>query len=114
MTMQVLALIGGGIIAAALVLIWASTIVYNNVDDPEIKSHVTALLYLVDEQCDNLEVPAKRILVIIALQQLLGWRRIFLPTIIVGFVLDIMLAIVRKIGCPDLHKDKPTETEAQL
>ena len=109
MTTQLLAWIAGGVIAAALVLIWAAVLLYNHATNPEIKAHVTALLYLIDEQCDALEVPARRMQTIIALQQLLGWKRIFLPGIVLGFVLDVMVRIVRRMGCPDLHNDKEVQ-----
>lgn len=111
MTGQLLAWISGGMIVAAFFLVWVAILIYNRAENPEIKARVAALLYMLDKQCDSLEVPAIRTQVILGLQQLLGWKRIFLPTLVVGFVLDIMVLIVRRMGCPDLHKREVGQDE---
>lgn len=79
--------------------------VRDRIDSPAVKAALTQLLYLLDEQCDNMEVPAKRAQAVLAIQQLLGWRRLFLPTVVVGFVLDLIVKIIRRTGLPDLHQE---------
>ena len=96
---------GLGVIAGAFLLIWCIVQVRDRISNPTVKDALTQLLYMLDEQCDNMEIPAKRAQAIIAIQQLLGWRRLFLPTIVVGFVLDLIVKIVRKTGVPDLHTE---------
>ena len=96
--------IGLGIIAGAMFLTWCIVQVWARVGNPVIKEHLTQLLYLLDEQCDNMVIPAKRIVAIMAVQQLLGWRRLFIPTVVVGFVLDMLVKCLRKTGIPDLHQ----------
>ena len=111
---KIIAAIGLGIIAGASLLIWIIVQVQARIDSPAVKETLTQLLYLLDEQCDNLEIPAKRAQVIMGIQQLMGWRRLFLPAIVVGFVLDLIVKIIRKTGVPDLHKaNKPEAEEAQ-
>lgn len=105
--------IGLGVIAGAFLLIWAIVQVRDRIDNPAVKDALTQLLYLLDEQCDNMEIPAKRAQAIIAIQQLLGWRRLFLPTVVVGFVLDLIVKIMRKTGIPDLHQTQTNNEEAQ-
>ena len=104
MDYKLIAAVGLGIIAGACLMIWVIVQVRDRIGNPTVKAALTALLYHLDEQCDNMEIPAKRAQAIIAIQQLLGWRRLFLPTVVVGFVLDMIVKIVRKIGVPDLHK----------
>ena len=105
MDYKLIAAIGLGIIAGASLLIWVIVQVQSRIENPTVKETLTQLLYLLDEQCDNMEVPAKRAQVIMGVQQLLGWRRLFLPTIVVGFVLDLIVKIIRKAGVPDLHQE---------
>ena len=105
MDYKLIAAIGLGIIAGASLLIWVIVQVQARIENPTVKETLTQLLYLLDEQCDNMEVPAKRAQVIMGVQQLLGWRRLFLPTIVVGFVLDLIVKIIRKAGVPDLHQE---------
>ena len=105
MDYKIIAAIGLGIIAGASILIWIIVQVQARIENPTVKETLTQLLYLLDEQCDHMEVPAKRAQVIMGVQQLLGWRRLFLPTIVVGFVLDLIVRIIRKTGVPDLHQE---------
>lgn len=96
--------VGLGVIAGAFLIIFLIVQVRDRISNPAVKEHLTQLLYLLDEQCDNMEIPAKRAQAILAIQQLLGWRRLFLPTVVVGFTLDLIIKIIRKTGLPDLHK----------
>jgi hypothetical protein len=102
-----------GLLGGIVFAIWAVTQLYAHIDNPKVKKHLEWLLYCVDEECDDLEIPAKRALAIMAVQQLLGWKRLFLPTVVVGFVIDLIVKIVRKIGVPDLHQEAPAEKEMQ-
>jgi len=112
MDYKLIVAVGLGVIAGAFLLIWCIVQVRDRIVNPTVKDALTQLLYLLDEQCDNLEIPAKRAQVIMAIQQLLGWRRLFLPTVVVGFVLDLIVKIVRKTGVPDLHTVEANKDES--
>ena len=112
MDYKLIAAVGLGVIAGAFLLIWCIVQVRDRIGNPAVKDALTQLLYMLDEQCDNMEIPAKRAQAIIAIQQLLGWRRLFLPSIVVGFVLDLIVKIVRKTGVPDLHKTEVNSDES--
>lgn len=105
--------IGLGVIAGAVVLLWVIVQIYTRTDNPAVQEHLKPLLYLIDQAADNLEISQKRAQVIIAIQQALMWKRIILPMFVVGLVLDLLVKIIRKVGCPDLHQDKPNGEEAQ-
>ena len=111
MDYKLIAAIGLGIIAGASLLIWVIVQVQARIENPTVKETLTQLLYLLDEQCDNMEIPAKRAQVIMAVQQLLGWRRLFLPTVVVGFVLDLIVKIIRRTGLPDLHQEAKQDAD---
>lgn len=106
MDYKLIAAVSLGVIAGAFLLIWAIVQVRDRISNPTVKDALTQLLFLLDEQCDNMEIPAKRAQAIVAIQQLLGWRRLFLPTVVVGFVLDLIVKIIRKTGVPDLHQEE--------
>lgn len=105
MNWNYIAFLGLGVILGTLFLIWSIVQVWARIENPKVKSNIEALLYQLDEQCDNMEIPAKRAQAILTLQQLLGWRRLFLPAVIIGAILDLLVRAVRKIGIPDLHKE---------
>lgn len=109
MDYKLIAAVGLGIIAGAFLLILLIVQVRDRISNPSVKEHLTQLLFLLDEQCDNLEIPAKRAQAVLAIQQLLGWRRLFLPTVVVGFVLDLIVKIIRRTGLPDLHQEVQDE-----
>ena len=110
MDYKLIAAIGLGAISGACLMIWVIVQVRDRIDSPAVRDALTQLLYHIDEQCDNMEIPAKRAQAIIAIQQLLGWRRLFLPTVVVGFVLDMIVKIIRRTGLPDLHREVADET----
>ena len=113
MDYKIIAAIGLGAIAGAALLIGSIVQVQARIENPTVKETLTQLLYLLDEQCDNMEIPAKRAQVIMGVQQLLGWRRLFLPAIVIGFVLDLIVKIIRKTGVPDLYRVDVKNEEAQ-
>ena len=102
-------LIGANLIAA--VLIWA----YKRLVNPGAKGVLGKILTYVDEFCDNVEKPAERAKVILALQSVLGFgiagKKIYLPTVIVGWILDAEVKVLRWLGVPNLHdaEVKPDE-----
>lgn len=91
-------------IAGALLLVWVLVQVYSRVDNPAVKNPLHSLLKLIDTCADNMEIAQKRSMVIIAFQQALVWKRIVLPSFIIGIFIDGCVWLVRKVGVPDLHK----------
>ena len=108
MEYRVLAGILTGMLSGLLLAVWVLVQLRQKVSDP---SRIDVILCWLDEKLDEFENPAKRMQVIIAAQSLLGWRRIFLPAFIVGLVLDIVAALLRKTGIPDLHKEETTSVQ---
>ncbi len=69
---------------------------------------ITRAAYEVDKFADEMEDPAKKMMLIAQLVQVLGWRRIFLPNAIIGWIIGLVVLVIRKVqaetGCPDLHQ----------
>ena len=99
--------IGANMVAALLV--WA----HKRIVSEKARDVLAKVLYYIDEFCDNVEKPASRAQVIMALQSVLGFgiagRRIFLPMVIVGWILDAEVKILRWLQVPDLHQDAKNE-----
>ena len=104
MELKLIAAVVASAIAGALLLVWALVQVFNRASNPEVKKHLEALLLLLDTWADNMAIAQKRYEVVAALQAVLGWRRIFLPQVIIGLLVDFGVYLIRKVGVPDLHK----------
>lgn len=107
MNWQIICAFLGGALLAGTALLWLSITLYNNVTNERVRGWLYELLYSVDEWADDIEGKrAKREEVISGIQSLLGWRRIFLPRVVVGFAVDLATKLIRKLNCPDLHKEE--------
>lgn len=96
------------------VMVW----VHKRITQPNAKELLGWILKRCDKFCDDIEAPATRMQCIMATQSLLGFgfggKRIFLPTVIVGWIFDAEVAYLRFIGVPDLHQPgKPPEMNSQ-
>ena len=112
MELKIIAVIAASAFAGAVALLWGVVQVYKRLDNPAVQDHLRPLLYLIDEAADNLEIAQKRAQVIMAIQQALAWKRVFLPGFMVGLFLDLLVKIVRKTGVPDLHTVEANKDES--
>lgn len=103
MDYKLIAGIGFGAIAGAVFLIWGSVQVWNRTGNPAVNEPLTKLLTLLDTFADAMEVRQTRYEAIAAVQALLGWRRIFVPQVLIGWALDALVWMLRRISIPDLH-----------
>ena len=103
MDYKLIAAVGLGVIAGAVFLIWCAVQVWNRTGNPAVKEPLTKLLTLLDTFADAMEVRQTRYEAIAAVQALLGWRRIFVPQVLIGWALDALVWMLRRISIPDLH-----------
>ena len=103
-----MALLIGANLAAAL-MIW----VHKRIVNAKAKGVLETILFYLDEFCDNVEKPSSRARVIMALQSVLGFgiagKRIFLPAVVVGWILNAEVKILRWLQVPDLHKNEEAQ-----
>ena len=108
MDWKMLAVLTVFFIGGAAFGLWLTIKVYNSTTNTKVKSKLEALLTSIDEWADGIEsVRQEREEAITALQSLMGWRKLFLPRVVVGFIVDSAVRIIRAVGCPDLHKQDP-------
>jgi Co/Zn/Cd efflux system component len=98
-----------GVILAALVLVLVVHIVYRGLPPGKAKEGLQKIIYELDRHADDMENHEKRAAAIQAVMDLLGWRRIIVPKVLVGWLIDTEVAAIRKIqqatDTPNLHQD---------
>jgi len=74
----------------------------------KVKSAIQDVIYKLDELADNMENPEKRRLAIQDINGLLGWRRIIIPTALIGWIIDVEVSAIRRMqkatDTPNLHE----------
>ncbi|WP_425057603.1 hypothetical protein SCACP_21190 [Sporomusa carbonis] len=97
-----------GALLAALVLALVVHIVYRGLPAGKAKDGLQTIIYEMDRHADDMENHEKRAAAIQAVMDILGWRRIIVPKVLVGWLIDAEVATIRKIqqatDTPDLHK----------
>ena len=102
----------GAAVLLVLVLAVAGVVMYLVAKLPKDAAFMDALTraaYEIDRFADEMEQPGKRATMAVALTQVLGWKRIFIPNIVLNWIIGLLVGAVRKMqeltGCPDLHKE---------
>lgn len=102
------------VFAAVNVLVLAAMVAYvrfhGSLPDGPLRDRLHKIVYEIDRACDALENPANRNRLVDEFQQILGWRRFFIPPVILRWIIVIEVACVRKMqeatGIPDLHQEQ--------
>ena len=98
-----------GIILAALVLVLIVHVVYRGLPTGTAKDGLQKIIYELDRHADEMENDEKRAAAIQSVMDILGWRRIIVPKVLVGWLIDAEVAAIRKIqqatDTPDLHRE---------
>lgn len=82
-------------------------VVYGSMkEDTPLKRKIHAVIYQIDKSKDHMEDPQKRAKAIMQIGQILAWRRIFIPSPIIGYVVDFEVYLLHKLGCPNLHESE--------
>ena len=109
MTEMQIAVAAAGTILAALILVLVLHIVYRGLTTGKAKDALQKIIYELDRYADDMENQQKRAMAIQAVMDLLGWRRIIVPKVLVGWLIDAEVAAIRKIQAatdtPNLHQE---------
>jgi len=89
-----------GSILGVNLLLWVIFIMYAKFGS--LRPHLQAIIGWVDNYCDDYEDPEKRKVAVANINELLGWRKIFIPTFLIGWAVDAEVYYLHKI-CPDVH-----------
>ena len=109
MTEMQIATAAAGTILAALVLVLIVHVVYRGLPAGRAKDALQKIIYELDRHADEMENHEKRAAAIQAVMDILGWRQIIVPKVLVGWLIDAEVAAIRKIqqatDTPDLHRE---------
>lgn len=99
--------VAAGIVLAANVLAFVLHLLRKGLPEGRAKDAVQSVIYKLDEFADYLENAEKRRLAIQQINDVLGWRRILIPSAIIGWIIDTEVAVIRKMqtatDTPNLH-----------
>jgi hypothetical protein len=109
MTEMQIAAAAAGTILAALILVLIVHVVYRGLPAGTAKDGLRKIIYELDRHADDMENHEKRATAIQSVMDILGWRRIIVPKVLVGWLIDAEVAAIRKIqqatDTPDLHRE---------
>jgi len=84
-------------------------VLYAKVPDGRLKAFLRKIIYELDRAADNMENADKKKAALQKLNDFLGWRRILVPSFLIGWLIDAEVAAIRKMQAatdtPDLHKE---------
>ncbi len=72
-------------------------VLYTKLSESKLKSAIRTIIFELDKLTDEMENREKRNLAIEQIREFLGWRQLFLPTLLIGWVIDTEVATIRKI-----------------
>lgn len=98
-----------GALLAALVLVLVVHVVYKGLPDGKAKDSLQKLIFEADRHADDMENEQKKAKVMQNIMDILGWRRIIIPKVLVSWLIDAEVAVIRRIqkatDTPDLHQE---------
>lgn len=98
-----------GVLLVALILVLIVHVVYRGLPAGKAKTGLDNIIYQIDRHADNMENAQKRAVGIQAVMDVLGWRRIIVPKVLVALIIDFEVAWIRRVqkatDTPNLHKE---------
>ena len=81
---------------------------YKSLSDSKLREMIRTIIFALDEFADNMENEQKKKFAIQNINDLLGWKKIFIPSALIGFVIDLQVKAIRKTenitNTPNLHE----------
>ncbi len=97
------------VILVANVLAMVLFVLYAKLPVSKTKETIRNIIFALDRFTDNMENAEKRRTAIQQINDVLGWRRILIPGVLIGWVIDAEVAAIRKMqqttDCPNLHEE---------
>ncbi|MDF2569753.1 MAG: hypothetical protein K0R55_1357 [Sporomusa sp.] len=104
-------MLGFNILAMALFVLFAK------LPNGQFCGTIRGIIFQLDKFADKMENSEKRASAIQQINTILGWRGIFIPAALIGWVIDTEVAVIREIqkatNAPDLHEDEDKRVNMQ-
>jgi len=98
-----------GVILAANVLAVVLHFLYKALSDSPLRDFIRSVIFELDRLADNMENSEKRRAAIQQISEILGWRKVLIPAVLVGWIIDAEVAAIRRMqqsaNTPDFHEE---------
>lgn len=84
-----------GVILAANLIAMLLFVVFAKLPDGRLKEAIRAIILELDAFAGNMENSEKREIAIRQIKEILGWRQIFIPGVLIGWIIDAEVAAIR-------------------
>lgn len=105
--MQIFVWLGGALLAAN-VLAMVLFVLFSKLPDSRLKESIRSIIFELDKFADSMENAEKRRIAIQQINDILGWRKILVPSALIGWIIDAEVAAIRKMqnstDTPNLHE----------
>lgn len=99
-----------GVILAANVLAMVLFVLFAKLPNGKLREEIRGAIFILDKFADCMENDVKRAKAIQQVNDVLGWRRILIPTVLIGWVIDAEVAVIRRMqqatNTPNLHEEE--------
>ncbi len=96
-----------GILLAANVLAMGLFLFFAKLRDGRLKESIRSIIFELDRFTDSMENKDKRRVAIQQISDILRWRKFIIPEVLIGWVIDAEVAVIRKMqkatNTPNLH-----------
>jgi hypothetical protein len=103
-------LLAVGVLLAANFIAVLLHFLYRALSDSPLREVIRSIIYYLDEFADDMSNVKKRADAIRQVNEVLGWRRVVVPAVIIGWVIDAEVAAIRKMqktaNTPNLHEEE--------
>lgn len=103
-----IALCAAGVLLAANLLAMGLFVLFVKLPDGKFRDFIRDIIFELDKFADNMENAEKRRTAIQQINDVLGWRRLVIPSALIGWVIDAEVATIRKMqqatNTPNLHE----------
>jgi hypothetical protein len=86
-----------GIILAANVIAMGLFVLFAKLSDSKLETAIHKIIHELDEFADNMANMGKRATAVQKINELLGWQKIFVPSVLIGLIIDAEVSAIRKM-----------------
>ena len=101
-----------GVLLAANFIAMALFVLFAKLPHGKFRESIRDVIYHFDRFADNMENAQKRSEAIGQVNEVLGWRRILIPRVLIGWIIDAEVAAIRRMqrvtDTPNLHQEDKT------
>lgn len=105
-----LIMLAAGMLLTANSIAMSLFLLFAKLPDGRFRKSIRNIIFELDKFADRMENAEKRENAIRQINDILGWRRILVPHVLIGWVIDAEVAAIRRMqkatDCPNLHEEE--------